>query len=86
MLSTKKTKKETRDLKALLNDSHRWRMQHTKVVRDLVRLHHKNHLQVRTNPFLFSHPSNFFTLFNDIPMLRDSSDLLTLFPELSAYI
>lgn len=45
MLSTKKTKKETRDLKALLNDSHRWRMQHTKVVRDLVRLHHKNHLQ-----------------------------------------
>lgn len=45
MLSTKKSKKETKDHRTLLRESHLWRMQHTKVVRDLVRLHHKNHLQ-----------------------------------------
>lgn len=47
MLSTKKTRKENKDPKTLLSESHLWRMKHTKVVRDLVRLHHKNHLQVQ---------------------------------------
>ena len=52
MLSTKKTRKENKDPKTLLSESHLWRMKHTKVVRDLVRLHHKNHLQVQRG-FLF---------------------------------
>ena len=47
MLSTKKTKKETKDHKKVLKETHLWRMRHVKVVRDLVRLHHKNHLQVK---------------------------------------
>lgn len=47
MLSSKKTKKENQDPKALLTESHLWRMRHTKVVQDLVQIHHKNHLQVQ---------------------------------------
>ena len=47
MLSSKKSKKENQDPKALLTESHLWRMRHTKVVLDLVQLHHKNHLQVQ---------------------------------------
>ena len=47
MLSSKKSKKENQDPKALLTESHLWRMRHSKVVRDLVLLHHKNHLQVQ---------------------------------------
>ena len=53
MLSTKKTKKETKDHKTVLKDAHLWRMRHVKVVRDLVRLHHKNHLQVKILPYIF---------------------------------
>ncbi|XP_078381850.1 WD repeat and FYVE domain-containing protein 3-like isoform X3 [Oculina patagonica] len=45
MLSRKTSRKENKDPRMLLSESHLWRMKHTKVVRDLVRLHHKNHLQ-----------------------------------------
>ncbi|KAJ7361860.1 WD repeat and FYVE domain-containing protein 3 [Desmophyllum pertusum] len=45
MLSSKRSKKENKDPSTLLSESHLWQMRHTKVVRDLVRLHHKNHLQ-----------------------------------------
>ncbi|XP_048589940.1 WD repeat and FYVE domain-containing protein 3-like [Nematostella vectensis] len=45
LTTMKKTKKESRDLEALSKEAFLWIPKHIKVVRDLVRLHYKNHQQ-----------------------------------------